>query len=238
MESCLLPAATWDFSENNLANLHGFDSSYGAGRNSFMSLAYLARWSGPVNEADDPHSNGANSPAGLKVRKHVQTAQWIPDRSGPADNTRLKQAIMAHGGLYSTFFWGNNYYNSANAAYRPLAGFFDDDWKADPTIYNSTLGRWYIALSTRNHYWAYLDWYMGSSCLPVCADFDGDGYADPAFYSPSSHNWYILLSFFFEFFAGRVYSASFICCLIPGVSALRFAVSVEHFCLTGPGTAP
>lgn len=118
MESCLLPGETWDFSENNLANLHGFDWAYTDGGNSFMSLAYLGRWSGPVNEADDPYSNGpGGSPAGLPVRKHVETALWIPDRTGSSDNTILKQAIVAYGGLYSSFRWERAYYNSAHCAY-------------------------------------------------------------------------------------------------------------------------
>ncbi len=117
MESCLLTGETRDFSENNLANLHGYDSGYGEGGNAYMSLAYLTRWSGPVNEADDPYSNGPNSPTGLAVRKHIQTAQWIPDRTGSDDNTALKQAIMTYGGLYSSFYWNIAYYNSANAAF-------------------------------------------------------------------------------------------------------------------------
>jgi C1A family cysteine protease len=117
MESCLLTGATWNFSENNLANKHGLDNGYGDGGNSYMSLAYLGRWAGPVLEADDPYSNGPNSPSGLTVQKHVQSAVFVPDRTAFTDNDLIKQAIMTYGALYTTMYWGNTYYNSANAAY-------------------------------------------------------------------------------------------------------------------------
>jgi len=117
MESCLLPGESWDFSENNLANLHGLDSAYGDGGTHYMSLAYLGRWSGPVLESDDPYSNGSYSPSGLTVQKHVQSAQFITDRTSSTDNDNIKQAIMTYGGLYSAFYYGDAYYNSANCAY-------------------------------------------------------------------------------------------------------------------------
>lgn len=121
LESCLLTAESWDFSENNLANLHGFNNAYGAGGNAYMSLAYLTRWSGPVNEADDPYSNGANnSPAGLTVRKHVQSALFIADRASSTDNDTIKQALMTYGGFYSTICWDDSsskYYNKSDTYY-------------------------------------------------------------------------------------------------------------------------
>lgn len=61
LESCLLPEEKWDFSENNMKNLlaeecpQGFDRSFDGGGNQWMSTAYLARWSGPVLEKDDPY---------------------------------------------------------------------------------------------------------------------------------------------------------------------------------------
>lgn len=117
MESCLLTGEVWDFSENNLANLHGFDSAYGEGGSHYMSLAYLGRWSGPVLESADPYFNGPSSPSGLTVQKHIQSAQFITDRTSSTDNDKIKQAIMTYGGFYSAFYYGSNYYNSANCAY-------------------------------------------------------------------------------------------------------------------------
>jgi len=117
MESCLLTAETWAFSENNLANKHGFDHPYGDGGEHWMSLAYLSRWSGPVLESADPYSNGFYSPTGLPVQKHIQSAQFIPDRTSATDNDMIKQAITNYGGMYSAFYYGDAYYNDANCAY-------------------------------------------------------------------------------------------------------------------------
>jgi len=67
LESNLLPDATWDFSENNLKNTHGFDWSYCDGGNGDISTAYLARWNGPITETDDPYNaSSGTSPSGLQ----------------------------------------------------------------------------------------------------------------------------------------------------------------------------
>ena len=123
LESCLLPGETRDFSENNLANLHGFDYSLGGfhdvnkGGNYFMSTAYLARWSGPVSEGDDPYPNPDASPSGLTVQKHVQEALSLPGRSNSLDNDTLKQAVIDYGAISTSIYWSGASYNSANAAY-------------------------------------------------------------------------------------------------------------------------
>lgn len=81
LESYLLPEENRDFSENNMKNLlssaypEGFDYTPDEGGNHLMSTAYLARWSGPVDEADDPYDpsnySSVYSPTGLRVQKHI-----------------------------------------------------------------------------------------------------------------------------------------------------------------------
>jgi C1A family cysteine protease len=118
LESTLLTGESWDFSEDNLKNLHGFDLAPCSGGNSDMSTAYLARWSGPVSEADDPYSAGStSSPTGLTVRKHVQDVYYIPARASATDNDNIKTAVQNYGALYSTVYWSSTYYNSLNKAY-------------------------------------------------------------------------------------------------------------------------
>ncbi len=117
MESCLLTGETNDFSENNLANLHGFDLGFSSGGNAFISMAYLARWGGPMAEFDDPYPNPGGSPAGLTVRKHAQQVRLIPPRTGPADNDQIKQALMDHGALYVSYYHNYAYYNSTYKSY-------------------------------------------------------------------------------------------------------------------------
>ena len=125
LESWLLGAVgeTWDLSENNLKECHGFDWGPCAGGNSFISTAYLARREGPISEADDPYfdyATGCNG--GLIVRKYLREALMIPDRSGPSDNDNLKQAIMDYGAIYTSMYWGSAYYNAGDYTYYYTGG--------------------------------------------------------------------------------------------------------------------
>jgi len=118
LESFLMPAQEWDFSENNMKNSHGFDLGHCDGGNTTMSAAYLGRWSGPMLEADDPY-NPANdySPPGLVPQKHVQTVLFLPSRTGPNDNDRIKQAVMTYGAVKTSFYWNSDYYDAFNYGY-------------------------------------------------------------------------------------------------------------------------
>lgn len=118
LESMLRPSETWDFSENNLKNTAGFDYDHCFGGNSFMSLAYLTRWDGPVTESDDPYTPSSPiSPGGLLTRKHLQEAVVMPARTGPTDNDVIKQAVMEHGAVMTNMYWTNASYSGNNAYY-------------------------------------------------------------------------------------------------------------------------
>ena len=120
MESYLLDQSgeTRDFSENNQKNTAGFDIDPNEGGNYAMSMAYLARWSGPVNEVDDPYvASSTTSPANLNVQKHVQNAYVIPDRSSSTDNDNIKSALMSYGAIFTSMYMSNTYYNATDAAY-------------------------------------------------------------------------------------------------------------------------
>jgi C1A family cysteine protease len=111
---------TWDFSENNLKNTHGFDRAPCDGGNELWSTAYLARWSGPVNEAADPYNPASGtSPTNLQVQKHVQDVYFIPDRANSIDNDNLKQAVMTYGAVYTQMWFDldSTHYNSTTYAY-------------------------------------------------------------------------------------------------------------------------
>ncbi|MCA1808310.1 MAG: hypothetical protein LC725_02435, partial [Lentisphaerae bacterium] len=117
MESCLLVknAGTWDFSENHMVNLHGGDWGRNDGGNEFLATAYLARWTGPVLETEDPYPS-TTSPAGLRPRKHIQQVIYLPARRSAGDNNAIKQALMDYGALYTSMYAGN-YLNEATAGY-------------------------------------------------------------------------------------------------------------------------
>ncbi len=113
LESKLLPGEARDFSEQDLNATHGFDYAECAGGNSFMSQAYLARWSGPLNETDVPYPYTATfSPV-----KHVQQVIWLPARASATDNNAIKDFVMNHGAVYFAFYWYSSNYNAATASY-------------------------------------------------------------------------------------------------------------------------
>ena len=104
-----------DFSENNMRNLNGFDIGPSQGGNILIATAYLARWDGPIPEADDPYPNGRS--VSEPAVEHVQDVFFIPPKSGSQDNANIKSAIMTLGAVYSTIYWNDKFYNPVNAAY-------------------------------------------------------------------------------------------------------------------------
>ncbi len=118
LESTLLPGEPVDLSENNLKNTHGFDLAPCAGGNADMSAAYLARWSGPVDEAADPYNaTGGQSPGGLLPREHVPEISYLPARASPLDNGNIKEALEDAGGVYTSIYWASSGYNSTSRSY-------------------------------------------------------------------------------------------------------------------------
>ena len=115
----------YDFSENNMKNLvsksypQGFDLTPDDGGNAFISTAYLSRWSGPVNESEDPYNElSTYSPSGLHVQKHLKEALFLPDKMEPLDNEVLKRALLEYGAVYSTMYWNQAYYQEKSHTYR------------------------------------------------------------------------------------------------------------------------
>lgn len=115
LESFLRPSETWDFSEQNLIDHHGFDWEPCEGGNKYMATAYLARWSGPIKEEDDPYIYSTLD--GLTVRKHVQDVIYIPLRSDSLDNDLIKQAVMAYGAVYTSMYYSGRCYNATYKTY-------------------------------------------------------------------------------------------------------------------------
>jgi C1A family cysteine protease len=118
LESTNLPGERWDFSENNMKNTHGFDLDPCKGGNYQMSTAYLARWSGAVTETADPYlSTSSTSGGNVPVVQHVQDVIFLPSRTGPLDNSQIKQLLQQNGAVYSQIRWESGYYNKKLASY-------------------------------------------------------------------------------------------------------------------------
>ena len=95
-----------DLSEVNLANLAGFDDDGMIfGGNGTKAAAYLLRWGGPVDEADDPYPSYPNNPGSraLSPKYHIQQFRMIPGKTSALDDEHIKKAILAFGGLYTSF---------------------------------------------------------------------------------------------------------------------------------------
>ncbi|HEX7607692.1 MAG TPA: lectin like domain-containing protein, partial [Candidatus Cryosericum sp.] len=126
LESVVYPTEQWDFSEQNLMNLSGFDYGACGGGNATMAVAYMARWAGPVREADDPYNAGVStSPAGLTVPRYLSAALAIPDRKNaldypldyPLDNAALKSAVQQWGAVQTSMYWTDGSYNEGPHSY-------------------------------------------------------------------------------------------------------------------------
>jgi PKD repeat protein/C1A family cysteine protease len=124
LESYLKPGEDKDFSENNMKNLlssdypEGFDRNAEDGGNIFMSTAYLARWSGPVAESDDPYSyNSGSSSQNLPLQKHVQDVFFIPDRKNSLDNQAIKWAVQNRGAVFTSMYYDDFYSPSTYSYY-------------------------------------------------------------------------------------------------------------------------
>jgi hypothetical protein len=119
IESSLMPGEERDLSPEHLILNHGFDYAPCEGGHPFMSLAYLSRWGGPINEQDFPYAEGhsANNGYAELVEKHIQETVFLPERSSYTDNNAIKQFIVNQGAVVITYHADDDYLNSANAAY-------------------------------------------------------------------------------------------------------------------------
>jgi len=120
LESYLMPSENRDFSEYNLATQSGFDFAWDEWGHPIMSTAYLARWSGPVNEVDDPYPDGKEhsmSASLYPLQKHTQNVFVFPDRSSASDNNNIKLGLMTYGALSVSMYWLDSYFSTSPATY-------------------------------------------------------------------------------------------------------------------------
>jgi hypothetical protein len=124
LESYLkLHSVTASFSEEDLNENHGWDYAPCMGGNEWMATAYMARWTGPVNEIDVPvpywftEQGEGGSPApssqglaipelstsvsvvgatpGVATKYHIQNVYWLPQSSFPMSSTDITTAKQA-----------------------------------------------------------------------------------------------------------------------------------------------
>ncbi len=101
-----------DFSEDHLAHSHGFDWGPTDGGNMDLTMAYLARGGGPINETDDPfdtydtnrnyQSNTSTPCSTCSPDRHVDNIIQLPLRNAYDDLDYIKSALLTHGPFYSS----------------------------------------------------------------------------------------------------------------------------------------
>ena len=112
---------TWDFSENHMKNTHGFSVGHCFGGNNSMATAYLARWNGPLSEADDPYNPDAVvPPLNDQPRKRLWAAPVY--KATMADRSEIQSAIMQHGPVSSPMAYYDGYYSGSPAYTYHYAG--------------------------------------------------------------------------------------------------------------------
>ena len=125
-----------DFSENHLANAHGWSHGYEDGGNALVASGYLLRWAGPVAESDDPYP-GPGRAVAAQPAAHVQRIRWIPGKVAALDNDRIKEALEKHGALYASMWWSGGYYDAEHASY-----YAPPEGKGKPSNHAVTLVGW------------------------------------------------------------------------------------------------
>lgn len=189
LESYLLSGESWDFSENNMKNCHGFDNGEDgscSGGNRTMASAYLTRWDGPVDETDDPyHDYDESCSTGEAIQKYVEEVIFLPDRENKLDNDDIKWALVNKGAVMTSIYWhsalfnsdNNTFYNSgygASTNHAVLIIGWDDDH--DKNLFDTGYGippndgaflvknSWGTTWGDSGYFWiSYEDYYAGTN---------------------------------------------------------------------------
>ncbi len=109
----VLGKGSFDLSEQNLKNGHGFINTGCAGGNAKYATAYFCRGDGPISETDDPYNiNDDTYVTGLTPQGYITDARFLPNLIDIA-----KQTIYDHGAVFSNMYYETIYYNSTDKTY-------------------------------------------------------------------------------------------------------------------------
>ncbi len=137
-----LGMGSWDLSEKNMVNLHGWNLTPEVGGNDLTANGYLLRWAGSVAETNDVYAmtmeEWTPSPQ-LNPPLHIQNVVFTPALDGTQDaREETKQYLLAYGAIWVSTCWsgaysnGSAYYCNRKASHNhaiTLVG-WDDDYPA------------------------------------------------------------------------------------------------------------
>lgn len=120
-ESLGLPTNVWDFSEQDINDNHGFDPAPCDGGHSLIATAYCARWSGPLNETDNPYTYRESlwlyRDSATSARKHIQEVIRLPARTSFTDNNTIKYFVINKGAVYVRFLYNGSFLSADDESY-------------------------------------------------------------------------------------------------------------------------
>ncbi len=119
LESTLLPGESLKVSVDNISQNNGFVGTQEDGGECMRAIAYMASWTGPVADEDDPYGDGVCNTDAEAV-KHVQEVRIIESKNLEA----IKKAVFLYGGVQTSVYTkmtdkdsSSQYYNKKNNAY-------------------------------------------------------------------------------------------------------------------------
>lgn len=110
--------SSFDLSEQNFKNCHGFLWGHCDGGNAELSSSYLSRQSGPILETQNAYNvNESTCVSTYSPTAFITDAYYLPTRLDDNFQYQMKWWLYNYGALYTNMHWDDDSYNSSNYSY-------------------------------------------------------------------------------------------------------------------------